>query len=148
MYSGGSVNSANLPVTAGVSAVPHRRPDAPGMEHVMGRQRTRRDAIEMTRRSMLGGTAAGVASLLARGLPLGIGTVLLSPRRADAAVVLDPMNPTANFTVETAKSPPDATITPGNPLLVNDPTASDLITLVCLRTRHRGGARGGPGRDV
>ena len=28
--------------------------------------------------------------------------MLLSPRRADAAVVLDPANPTANFTIETA----------------------------------------------
>jgi hypothetical protein len=76
---------------------------------------------------MLSATAAGLAGLLARGLPLG--SVFFWPSRARAAVVLDPMDPTASFAIETAKSPPDAAIQRGPTLIVADPTATDLIIL-------------------
>lgn len=98
----------------------------------MGRKRSRRDAIEMSRRSMLGGTAAGLASLLTRGLPLGIGTVLLSPQRADAAVVcFDPVpDPTAAGWTQEGNQPPQGQ---GSPLIVRDPStqADTFINFFC-----------------
>jgi hypothetical protein len=97
---------------------------------------TRRRFLETVGGGLTGGllTRGGLASAagwLARGLPVAAGAAVLGwPRRAEAAVVLDPLNPLANFTQENAKSPPDAGITPGSGLLiVSDTTASDLITL-------------------
>src|SRR5947207_6614627 len=59
----------------------------------MGRERRRSDASEISRRSMLRGTAAGLLCRLARSLPLGLGAAVVGwSREARASVVLNTLD--------------------------------------------------------
>jgi hypothetical protein len=96
--------------------------------------KTRREFLSQTGRGMVGG-------MLWRALPPGLCVTLLTPRRAMAEVVLDPLNPIPPFIVEPAGSQRYA---PGNVLQITD-VAGDIINFHALDSDA---AQDGPDLDI
>jgi hypothetical protein len=78
-----------------------------------------------TRREFVGSAAAAFGGLALRTVPfVGGGAALLCPRRAEAATVLDPQNPTVNF-----KKEGNEVFRPGAVLTLTDATNADFVAL-------------------